>query len=48
MILDLNNARRLATREQVIRSYKPAFQFEMAVVLAPCLAFALYLLSVGV
>ena len=39
------NARRLATREQVIRSYKPAFQLEIAVCLAPCLAFAVYLLS---
>jgi hypothetical protein len=47
MILDLNNVTRL-TREQVIRSYKPAFQLELAVCLAPCLAFALYLLTVAI
>ena len=47
MNLDLPNANRL-TREQVMRSYKPAFQLEMLVCLAPCLGFALYLLTIAI
>lgn len=46
MNLDLTPAQ-LAHRAEVMRSYPPAFRLEAAVCLAPCFAFAVYLLSVA-
>jgi hypothetical protein len=46
MNLDLTNARRLADREEVMRSYPVPFQLEFAVCLGVLLGFAAYLLSV--
>jgi hypothetical protein len=45
MNLELTPAARLANREEVMRSYKPAFQLEAAVCLSILLSFAVYLLS---
>lgn len=47
MNLDLPNARRLAHREEVMRSYPPAFRLEAAVCFSILLSFAAYLLSVA-